>query len=79
MGHGTPGLKVGDSVQAGFFEHEGRWLIRFAPASIDAVRQQLALKSDQTAAFRAHQRFSATDRGASPVRGRRPTPTGDTT
>ncbi len=40
MGHGTPGLKVGDSVQAGFFEHEGRWLIRFAPASVDAARQQ---------------------------------------
>ena len=33
MGHATPGVCIGDRVFAGFFEHQGRTLVRFAPAS----------------------------------------------
>ena len=29
MGHAEPGVAIGDAVVAGFFEHEGRRLIRF--------------------------------------------------
>lgn len=32
MGHASPGVCIGDAVQAGFFAHEGRTLLRFAPA-----------------------------------------------
>lgn len=32
MGHASPGVRIGDQVQAGFFAHEGRTLVRFAPA-----------------------------------------------
>lgn len=32
MGHATPGVCIGDRVLAGFFDHQGRTLVRFAPA-----------------------------------------------
>ena len=32
MGHATPGVRIGDRVSAGFFDHCGRTLVRFAPA-----------------------------------------------
>ncbi|MCO5119682.1 MAG: OB-fold domain-containing protein [Burkholderiaceae bacterium] len=35
MGHATPGIAIGDRVAAGFFEFDGRPLLRFAPASDD--------------------------------------------
>ena len=31
MGHAAPGVVIGQRVRAGFFEHLGRQLIRFAP------------------------------------------------
>ena len=31
MAHATAGLRIGDRVRAGFFEHQGRTLVRFAP------------------------------------------------
>ena len=31
MAHATPGLRIGDAVRAGFFIHNGRTLVRFAP------------------------------------------------
>lgn len=31
MGHARPGVKIGDRVQAGYFEHQGQMLIRFFP------------------------------------------------
>ena len=31
MAHATAGVRIGDRVQAGFFEHQGRTLVRFAP------------------------------------------------
>ncbi|NLD68122.1 MAG: DNA-binding protein [Limnobacter sp.] len=31
MGHAAPGVRIGDRVRAGFFEHLGRRLIRFEP------------------------------------------------
>lgn len=33
MGHATPGVHIGERVLADFFEHHGRTLVRFAPAS----------------------------------------------
>ena len=30
MAHATAGLRIGDRVRAGFFEHQGRTLVRFA-------------------------------------------------
>ena len=33
MGHAKPGVRIGERVMAGFFEHHGRVLLRFAPAS----------------------------------------------
>lgn len=33
MGHAQPGVRIGDAVQAGFFEHGGRTLLRFVPAA----------------------------------------------
>lgn len=32
MGHAAPGVCIGEPVRAGFFEHQGRTLVRFAPA-----------------------------------------------
>ena len=32
MAHATPGVRIGDRVRADFFEHQGRTLVRFAPA-----------------------------------------------
>ena len=32
MGHGTPGLAIGDRVEAGFFDFDDRTLLRFEPA-----------------------------------------------
>lgn len=32
MAHATPGVAIGDPVHAGFFEHQGHTLVRFAPA-----------------------------------------------
>lgn len=32
MGHATPGVRIGERVRAGFFEHQGAVLIRFEPA-----------------------------------------------
>lgn len=31
MAHATPGVCIGDRVRAGFFAHQGRTLVRFAP------------------------------------------------
>lgn len=31
MAHATAGVRIGDRVHAGFFEHQGRTLVRFAP------------------------------------------------
>lgn len=36
MGHAAPGLAIGDPVEAGFFEFEGRTLLRFSPPGGDA-------------------------------------------
>lgn len=33
MAHAVPGVRIGDRVAAGFFEHDGRTLIRFCPTS----------------------------------------------
>ena len=33
MAHAVPGMRIGERVRAGFFEHQGRTLVRFAPAS----------------------------------------------
>ncbi|KAB2890527.1 MAG: DNA-binding protein [Burkholderiaceae bacterium] len=33
MAHAQPGVRIGERVQAGFFEHQGRALVRFAPPS----------------------------------------------
>ena len=33
MGHAAPGVRIGDRVRAGFFEHLGRRLIRFEAAA----------------------------------------------
>jgi uncharacterized OB-fold protein len=33
MGHALPGTAIGDRVSSGFFEHNGRHLIRFQPAA----------------------------------------------
>lgn len=33
MAHATPGVCIGERVHAGFFEHQGRTLVRFAPAA----------------------------------------------
>jgi uncharacterized protein len=32
LGHGTPGLAIGDRVAAGTFEHSGRRLVLFGPS-----------------------------------------------
>ena len=32
MAHATAGVHIGDRVHAGFFDHQGRTLVRFAPA-----------------------------------------------
>lgn len=32
MAHAVPGVRIGDRVSAGFFEHQGQVLIRFSPA-----------------------------------------------
>ena len=29
--HAVPGVRIGERVRAGFFEHQGRTLVRFAP------------------------------------------------
>ncbi len=31
MGHALPGVRIGQRVRAGFFEHQGRALLRFTP------------------------------------------------
>ena len=31
MAHAVPGMRIGERVRAGFFEHQGRTLVRFAP------------------------------------------------
>ena len=31
MGHALAGVQIGDRVQAGVFQHDGVWLLRFAP------------------------------------------------
>ena len=31
MGHALPGTQIGQRVRAGFFEHQGRPLLRFSP------------------------------------------------
>lgn len=31
MGHALPGVQIGQRVRAGFFEHQGRALLRFTP------------------------------------------------
>lgn len=33
MGHGAPGLTIGRAVKADFFDHDGRVLLRFVPAT----------------------------------------------
>lgn len=33
MAHAAPDVQIGERVQAGFFEHAGRALVRFAPPS----------------------------------------------
>lgn len=33
MAHAQPGVRIGERVQAGFFEHQGRVLVRFSPPS----------------------------------------------
>jgi len=37
MAHGTPGLAIDQRVEAGFFEHAGRTLVRFSPSPADAA------------------------------------------
>lgn len=36
MAHAEPGLRIGERVQAGFFVHEGRTLIRFSAVAAQA-------------------------------------------
>ena len=31
MAHAAPGVRIGERVSAGFFEHQGRVLVRFSP------------------------------------------------